>query len=340
MPTKCVFFLFIFSIQIFTFHCDDIFFNYSCEYKNQNETLESCEQLFGFFNQSFIYNEIEQAICFVIKSINNLCYDVNNYFQVSFATNQTFSELKDLLVNKITEIIEEIVCQTNTTYQPDFLGNIQLSQNNYSSVILGKEFTFGGLLKSSTFNQTGAALLEKDGIYSIDFLDFQKVSQIYTQNYFDYSPNFQIAFFYDSIYTASLINFIFFENHLQTFINQQFNGNYLLYILPSSESKEINILINKSLLLESRCVIFNEYKLQSSVCSTFKIIENIQWCKCNVTKGFFSLALPTTTNLTSERFSLKLYILYGWACEVRFNSIISIQKNLDNFFTKRDNLVL
>ncbi|RNA34761.1 hypothetical protein BpHYR1_022890 [Brachionus plicatilis] len=31
---------------------------------------------------------------------------------------------------------------------------------------------------------------------------------------------------------------------------------------------------------------------------------------------------------------------FFWGCEVGFNLIISIQKNLNNFFTKRDNLVL
>ncbi|RNA23341.1 hypothetical protein BpHYR1_016257 [Brachionus plicatilis] len=37
---------------------------------------------------------------------------------------------------------------------------------------------------------------------------------------------------------------------------------------------------------------------------------------------------------------LLYFVKLSRGCEVRFNSIISIQKNLNNFFTKRDNLVL
>ncbi|RNA21792.1 hypothetical protein BpHYR1_003701 [Brachionus plicatilis] len=76
----------------------------------------------------------------------------------------------------------------------------------------------------------------------------------------------------------------------------------------------------------------------------FKINSvNAEWCNiqsCINCKSLLMMCKISAKCTTLDYILLMLRLLTRRGCEVRFNSIFSIQKNLNNIFTKKDNLVL
>lgn len=145
----------------------------------------------------------------IINRINNFCNKILNIFPRLIDKFEDDLEFSNELSNDVKEIIEKILCEANVkrlVYQfysdYNYLlndQNLKLFQNNYSSLIYGKEFIFGGLFKTSKSNVTGAALFSENEIQNIEFLDIHKISEIYDEKYFQESSNLEMAFFYDEI---------------------------------------------------------------------------------------------------------------------------------------------
>lgn len=104
----------------------------------------------------------------------------------------------DSLTSKINELIKLLICDANIIDFQTYNYNLNLIQNNYSSIILGNQFSFGGILKSQSYKIVGAALFRENGNHNIDFLDFDRVTQIKNEKIFNMSQYFEIAFFFDT----------------------------------------------------------------------------------------------------------------------------------------------